>query len=216
MSVPHPASEPSPGTHRLFIRNMVCPRCVALVRELLTEHGYDVADVALGTADVRDSASVSPPDPAPLRAALAGVGFELLTDPQDRVVEQIKAAVIELVHSPPADSRAYTTSYYLSRKLGRDYRALSQLFSARMGLTLEKYVILQRVERAKELLSYADGGTIAEVAARLGYSSAAHLANQFRQVTGMSPTAFRAFGPGSTGRQPLDALAVPAGREQKQ
>lgn len=202
------AAPPAPGTHRFFIRNMVCPRCVILVREDLTNLGYDVANVALGTADVRFPADGAPlPDPAPLRAALHALGFELLTDPQDQLVEQIKAAVIELVHFPAADARAYNTSHYLSQKLGRDYRALSHLFSARMGLTLEKYIIRQRVERAKELLSYPDGATIADVAAQLGYSSAAHLANQFRQVTGMSPTAFRALGGGSAGRQPLDALA---------
>ena len=201
------AAPPVPGTHRFFIRNMVCPRCIILVREDLTSLGYDVAAVALGTADVRFPTDGTPlPEPAPLRAALHSLGFELLTDPQDQLVEQIKATVIELVHFPPADARTYNTSHYLSQKLGRDYRALSQLFSARTGLTLEKYLIRQRVERAKELLSYPDGATIADVAAQIGYSSAAHLANQFRQVTGMSPTAFRALGPGSAGRQPLDAL----------
>ena len=201
------SAPPAPGTHRFFIRHMVCPRCVILVREDLTNLGYDVADVGLGTADVRLSADGAPlPDPAPLQAALSALGFELLADPQDQLVEQIKTAVIELVHFPPSDARAYNTSHYLSQKLGRDYRALSHLFSSRMGLTLEKYIIRQRVERTKELLSYPDGVTISDVATQLGYSSAAHLANQFRQVTGMSPTAFRALGPGSTGRQPLDAL----------
>ncbi len=194
-------------THRFFIRHMVCPRCLVLVRDDLTTLGYEVAAVALGTADVRlppDGASL--PDSAPLRALLHEQGFELLTDPHDQLIEQIKAAVIELVHYPPPDARAYNTSHYLSQKLGRDYRALSHVFSARMGLTLEKYLIRQRIERAKELLSYPDGATIAEVAARLGYSSAAHLANQFRQVTGMSPTAFRALGGGSVGRKALDAV----------
>ncbi len=186
---------------------MVCPRCVILVREDLTRLGYEVADVALGTADVVFPADGTPlPDPAPLRAVLDEQGFALLTDPQDQLVEQIKAVVIELVHFPAADARAYNTSHYLSQRLGRDYRALSHQFSVRMGVTLEKYIIRQRVERAKELLSYPDGATIADVAAQLGYSSAAHLTNQFRQVTGMSPTAFRALGPGSTGRQSLDAL----------
>ncbi|MBC7448149.1 MAG: AraC family transcriptional regulator [Hymenobacteraceae bacterium] len=200
------APEPLPGTQRLFIRHMVCPRCVFVVREELKRLGYAVADVALGTADVYVPADGGLPDAAPLRAALAGLGFSLLTDPQDQLVEQIKAAVIELVHVASPDARAYNASYYLSEKLGRDYRALSHAFSARAGLTLEKFIIRQRIERAKELLSYPDGVTIAEVAAQLGYSSAAHLANQFRQITGMSPTAFRALGPGSAGRQSLDQV----------
>jgi AraC family transcriptional regulator len=202
------SAPPAPDTHRYFIRNMVCPRCVILVREDLEALGYEVANVALGIADVRLPADGAPlPDPAPLRAALVALGFELLTDPQDQFVEQTKAAVIELIHFPPADTRTYNTSHYLSQKLGRDYRTLSHLFSARIGMTLEKYIIRQRVERAKELLSYPDEGSVGEIAAQLGYSSAAHLANQFRQVTGMSPTAFRALGPGSAGRQPLDALS---------
>ncbi len=197
----------APGTHRFFIRNMVCPRCVLLVRQDFENLGYDVAEVALGTVDVRLPLTGAPlPDPAPLRAALGSLGFELLSDPQDQLVEQIKSAVIELVQLQPAEARAYNTSHYLSQKLGRDYRTLSHAFSARLGLTLEKYIIRQRIERAKELLSYPDGATVADVAARLGYSSAAHLANQFRQVTGLSPTAFRALGPGSAGRHSLDAL----------
>lgn len=201
------AAPPVSGTHRLFIRNMVCPRCIILVREVLISLGYEVTAVALGTADVRFPPDGTPlPDPAPLRAALHPLGFELLTDPQDQLVEQIKAAVIELVHFPAADARAYNTSHYLSQKLGRDYRALSHLFSARVGITLEKFIIRQRIERAKELLSYRDGSSIAEVAAALGYSSAAHLANQFRQVTGLSPTAFRQLDPGEAGRQSIDAL----------
>ena len=201
------STPPAPGSHRYFIRNMVCPRCAILVRENLEVLGYEVASVALGVADVRLPADGAPlPDPAPLRAALVALGFELLTDPQDQFVEQIKAAVIELIHFPLADTRAYNTSHYLSSKFGRDYRALSQMFSARMRMTREKYIIRRRAERAKELLSYPDKGSVGEIAAQLGYSSAAHLANQFRQVTGMSSAAFRALGPGSVGRQPLDAL----------
>lgn len=202
---------PPPDTQRLFIRHMVCPRCVLVVRETLQNLGYDVAAVALGTADVRAATSpaADPAARAVLEAALHPLGFELLTDPRDQLIEQIKTAVIELVHFPPADARAYNTSYYLSQRLGRDYRTLSHLFSGRVGLTLEKYVIRQRIERAKELLSLPDNTTVAAVAAQLGYRSAAHLANQFRQITGLSPTAFRAPGPGSAGRQSLDALATP-------
>ena len=202
------SAPPAPDIHRYFIRNMVCPRCIILVCEDLKTLGYEVANAALGVADVRLPADGAPlPNPAPLRAAFVALGFELITDPPDQFVEQIKAAVIELIHFPPADVRAYTTSHYLSQKPGRDYRTLSQLFSARMGTTLEKHLLRQRVERAKELLSYLGEGSVGEIAAQLGYRSAAHLANQFRQVTGMSPTAFRALGPGSAGRLPLDALS---------
>lgn len=192
-------------THRLYIRNMVCPRCVLLVGEELRRLGLQVESVALGVADVQ-TPDGQPPAPAPIRAAFAPLGFELLLDPRDQLVEQIKAAVVELVHYPPDGARRYTPSAWLSERLGRDYRSLSHVFSARTGLTLEKYIIRQRIERVKELLSYPDGRSVAEIAAEMGYSSPAHLTNQFRQVTGMAPSAYRALGPERAGRQSLDAL----------
>ena len=122
-------------------------------------------------------------------------------------MEQVKALVVELIHYTPAEQQPVQTySHFISERLGRSYAHLSHQFSLREGLTLEKYIIRQRVERAKELLSYQDA-RVAEVARLLGYSSAAHLTNQFRQVTGMSPSDFQALGPGSAGRLSLHDLA---------
>lgn len=184
---------------------MVCPRCVLLVGDELRRLGFLVENVVLGVADV-STPDPLPPDPAPIRAAFTPLGFELLLDPRDQLVEQIKAAVVELVHYTPDGARRYTPSAWLSERLGRDYRALSHVFSARAGLTLEKYIIRQRIERAKEFLSYPDNRSVAEIATDLGYSSPAHLTNQFRQVTGMLPSAYRALGPERADRQSLDAL----------
>ncbi len=197
---------PAAGATRLHIRNMVCPRCLRVVQRELEKTGLIVDAVALGAADVR-AADGGPVDAELVRAALQANGFALVNDPRDQLVEQVKALVVEVVHYTPAELKPHQTySHFISERLGRSYAYLSHQFSAREGLTLEKYVIRQRIERAKELISYQDA-KVAEVARRLGYSSAAHLTNQFRQVTGMSPTAFQRLGPGSAGRRALDDLA---------
>lgn len=190
---------PAPDTTRLYIRNMVCPQCLRVVRHELESLGLSVTRVALGTADVAGP----PPDADAVQRALQAAGFALVEDPAQQLVEQIKALVVELIHYTPAAELRHNFSHYLAERLGRDYAYLSHLFSAHEGLTLEKYVIRQKVERAKEMLSYQET-TVAEVAQTLGYSSAAYLTNQFRQVTGLSPSQFQRLGPGSAGRRSLD------------
>ena len=196
---------PTAGATRLSIRNMVCPRCLRVVQRELEKAGLVVDHVALGAANVH-TADGSPVDTPAVEAALQAVGFALVDDPRDQLVEQVKALVVELIHYTPTELQPYQTySHFISERLGRAYAYLSHQFSLREGLTLEKYIIRQRVERAKELLSYQDA-RVAEVARLLGYSSAAHLTNQFRQVTGLSPSAFQALGPGSAGRLSLHNL----------
>ena len=193
------------GVTRLSIRNMVCPRCVRVVQRELERAGLVVEAVGLGAADVR-MADGSPLDVAAVQEALQTHGFAVVDDPRDQLVEQVKALVVEIIHYTPAEGQPVQTySHFISERLGRDYAYLSHQFSAREGLTLEKYIIRQKVERAKELLSYQDV-KITEVARQLGYSSTAHLTNQFRQVTGISPSAFQALGPGSAGRLSLDQV----------
>jgi AraC family transcriptional regulator len=194
------------GATRLSITNMVCPRCVRLVQRELERVGLVVEAVALGGANVR-TADGSSLDEAVAQAALYAYGFALLHDPNDQLVEQVKALVVETIHYTPAELQPFHNySYFISERLGRPYAYLSHQFSAREGLTLEKYIIRQKVERAKELLSYQDA-KVKEVSVRLGYSSTAHLANQFRQVTGMSPSEYQALGPGSAGRRSLHDLS---------
>jgi len=197
---------PPAGTTRLHVRNMVCPRCLRVVQRELEKIGLVVEAVALGAADVR-TADDGPVDRALVQDVLQTAGFALVNDPRDQLVEQVKALVVELIHYTPAALQPFQTySHFISERLGRSYAYLSHQFSAREGLTLEKYIIRQKVERAKELLSYQDT-KVAAVARQLGYSSAAHLTNQFRQVTGLSPTEFQQLGPGSAGRLGLDKLA---------
>lgn len=197
---------PPTGTTRLYIRNMVCPRCLRVVQRELEKIGLVVEVVALGAADVR-TADGGPVDMELVQDILQTTGFALVNDPRDQLVEQVKALVVEIIHYTPAALQPFQTySHFISERLGRSYAYLSHQFSAREGLTLEKYIIRQKVERAKELLSYQDT-KVAAVARQLGYSSAAHLTNQFRQVTGLSPTEFQQLGPGSAGRLGLDKLA---------
>ena len=193
------------GVTRLSIRNMVCPRCVRVVQRELERAGLVVEAVGLGAADVR-TADGSSLDMTAVQGALQTYGFAVVDDPRDQLVEQVKALVVEIIHYTPLELQPFQTySHFISERLGRDYAYLSHQFSAREGLTLEKYIIRQKVERAKELLSYQDV-KITEVARQLGYSSTAHLTNQFRQVTGLSPSAYQALGPGSNGRLSLDKV----------
>ena len=191
------------GSTRLRIRNMVCAHCLRVVARELTQAGLVVEAVVLGAADVRPPGG-GPVDEALVRDTLQAYGFALVSDPRDQLVEQVKALIIETIHYTPAELLPFQTySHFISERVGRAYAYLSHQFSVREGLTLEKYIIRQKVERAKELLSYQDA-QVSEVARQLGYRSAAHLTNQFRQVTGLSPSAFQQLGPGSAGRRSLD------------
>lgn len=183
---------------------MVCLQCIRVVREDLAALGLRVGHVALGEADVATPTSAAP-DYEAIRATLAAAGFELLEDPRAQLVDRIKTLLINLVHYPPAGPRLLNYSDYLVQHLGRDYNFLSHLFSASEGLTIEKFIIRQKVERAKELIDYGEL-SIADVAQQLGYSSLAHLSRQFRQVTGLTPTEFQRLGPASRARRSLDAL----------
>ncbi len=186
----------------LAIRNMVCDRCIRVVREELTTLGLDVRRVELGEAEVADGKRAI--DLERIRGMLADNGFELLEDRRRKTIEAIKVEIVKMVHrSPEAAGRRPNLSTHLSKALGQDYHGLSTLFSTIEGVTIEQYFIQQRIERVKELLKYGEH-TLSEIAWQMGYSSVQHLSNQFRQVTGMTPTAFRTMGKGR--RKPLDKV----------
>lgn len=173
----------------LFIKNMVCPRCIRVVREELTRLGLDVIDVRLGEVLVAGPAASLPLES--IRYVLDENGFELIEDRNARTIERIKHAVLELVRlDMNTMKQRVKNSAFIAERVGVDYHALSSLFSSVENITLERYIILQRIERVKELLKYGEL-TLSEIAFSLGYSSAQHLSAQFRQVTGMTPTAFK-------------------------
>ena len=195
---------PPPEAHRLLIKNMVCPQCIRVVGGDLAALGLRVHRVALGEADVSTPDGTAP-DYVAIRTSLQEAGFELLEDPRAQLVDRIKTLLVALIHYPSPGPRLLNYSDYLVERLGKDYHYLSHLFSASEGLTIEKFIIRQKVERAKELIGYGEL-SMAEVAQQLGYSSPAHLSRQFRQVTGITPTEYQRLGPASPARRSLDSL----------
>jgi len=116
-------------------------------------------------------------------------GLELLDDKRNILVEKIKSVIIEMIHYSD-EVPDVNDSDYISEKLGYDYTYLSNTFSAVKGITIQQYIILHKIERVKELLLY-DELTLTEIAYRLHYSSVAHLSNQFKKITGLTPTYFK-------------------------
>ena len=184
----------------LRIKNMVCDRCVMVVRAELERAGCRVAAVQLGEAEIEGELSSECKEE--LARRLEALGFELLEDRRARMIEAVKRAVIELVRAEEVmpDVRL---SEYLQERLRVDYRQISTLFSETEGRTVEKYFIAQKIERVKELLVY-DELSLGEIAFRLGYSSVAHLSAQFKQVTGMTPSRYKLMG--SAGRRTIDSV----------
>lgn len=184
----------------LRIKNMVCPRCIAAVREMLVQAGFTVKSVTLGEAEIEGE--LTPERKSEVSAQLEARGFELLEDRRSRIIEAVKGSLIELVQGQKAvpDARL---SDYLAGKLHLDYKYLSTLFSETQGCTVEKYFIALKIERAKELLVY-DELTLSEIAFRLGYSSVAHLSAQFKRTTGLTPSRFKKAG--GRKRRGLDEL----------
>lgn len=184
---------------KLYIKNMVCPRCIMAVKNILNEQKIETLDVRLGEAILTGE-----PDKKKLqelRIALGNMGFELLDDYQQQLIEQIRTIIINHIHFS-ADN-GFNISEVLSEQLHREYSFLSKLFSATEGITIEQYTILQKIEKVKELLTY-NQQTLSEIADSLGYSSVAHLSSQFKKVTGFTPTQFKQQGIGL--RKGLDQI----------
>lgn len=186
---------------KLYIKNMVCDRCILVVRGQLDALGIDYKNVQLGEAELSGPASGEQLDS--LKVQLSALGFELLDDRKSAIVTQIKAAIIKLIHNNETVELNKKLSVLLSESLGIDYHYLSTLFSSIEGVTIEKYVILQRIERAKELLIY-DEMSLNEISDALGYSSVQHLSQQFKKVTGLTPTHFKRLKENK--RKPLDKV----------
>ena len=167
---------------------MVCFRCQKIVTDELTKLGLHPLTVELGEAEIEGE--LSDVQHEQIRAALLQSHLELIEDKKSILVQKVKDIIIQLVHYTE-EPLVINLSYYISQELGYDYTYLSNLFSERSGLTIEKFYICHKIERAKELLVY-DELTLTEIAFRLHYSSVAHLSNQFKKVTGLTPTGFKA------------------------
>lgn len=171
----------------LHIKNMVCPRCITSVEDILQALHLSVEKVELGTVLLNQTISSS--QISILKNTLQKQGFDLLQDKKDKLVEAVKTHVIQLIKNPSI-APVTKLSTYLSRELGYDYSHISSIFTASQNITIEKYVILQKIEYVKELLSYNEL-SLSEIADKLHYSSVAALSAQFKNSTGTTPSAFK-------------------------
>jgi len=172
---------------KLYIRNMVCIRCKMVVKSELEKLGLNYISVDLGEVEIQENLSAE--QRSLLSEALEKSGLELMDDKKSILVEKIKGIIIELVHYSEEQIKV-NLSDYLSEKLHHDYTYLSNLFSEVKGTSIEKFYLSHKIERVKELLVY-DELSLTEIAFRLHYSSVAHLSNQFKKITGLTPTHFK-------------------------
>lgn len=184
----------------LHIKNMVCNRCIMVVKSQLEQLGLSPVSVELGIVVMPDK--ITDEIHHAVKESLESLGFELIDDKKSQVIEQIKDAIINLVHYND-DELKVNLSDYLTDKFNRDYSTLSKLFSEVTNTTIEKYLIAQKIERAKELLVYGEL-SLNEIADKLNYSSAAYLSAQFKSVTGLTPSYFKKIKENK--RKPLDEV----------
>ena len=166
---------------KLYIKNMVCNRCIMVVQNELEKTGLTIKHITLGEVELE---KLLPLLKKQLEAALVPLGFELIDDKKSRLIEKIKNIIINLVHHQH-DEMQSNLSEILSKELHHDYNYLSNLFSEVEGTTIEKYFIAQKIEKVKELLVY-DELSLSEIAFRLNYSSLAYLSNQFKSYRAYS------------------------------
>ncbi|MDZ4072711.1 MAG: helix-turn-helix transcriptional regulator [Sediminibacterium sp.] len=186
---------------QLHIKNMVCDRCIMVVKQLFIDLGVEFHQIQLGQVELKKE-----PDPEQLeqiRSLLQQNGFELLDDKKSKIVEKIKTTIVSLIHGTEAEELNLKLSAILEEKLQTDYHYLSTLFSSVEGVTIERYTILQRIEKVKELLMY-DEKSLSEIAYEMGYSSVQHLSQQFKKITGLTPSHFKQLKENK--RKPLDKI----------
>jgi YesN/AraC family two-component response regulator len=183
----------------LYIKNMVCDRCSMVVKQELAKLGIHPLSVTLGEVQLTDQPAAEQREQ--IRQSMLAVGFELIDDKRSKTIEQIKNAIIDLVHNHKKLNS--NLSDYLASQIGRDYAYQSHLFSEIEGTTIEQYFIHQKIEKVKELLVY-DELTLSQIAYTLDYSSVAHLSNQFKKVTGLTPSHFKKIG--DKKRTPIDRV----------
>ena len=172
---------------KLYLKNMVCSRCKMVVKSEFEKLGIQPLAVELGIVEIQEQGIDLVQED--LVKNLNLLGFELLDSKKSIIIERIKTLIIELIYDKNNELRT-NLSDYLSEQLSQDYNTLSHLFSEVENATIEKYFIVQKVERIKELLTY-DELTLSEITYQLNYSSVAHLSNQFKKITGFSPTYFK-------------------------
>jgi len=180
---------PAKANH-LFIKNMVCQRCIITVENILRQNRVPYSKVILGEVELERRLTKEETDA--IDADLSKVGFELIDTRVNKIIEDIKQAVLEYL-GMGMDSQNLKLSSFITKNLPYDYSYLSNLFSSVEGKTIEQYFILQRIEKVKELLVY-DQLSLTEISYQTGFSSVHHLSSQFKKVTGLTPSYFKKIG----------------------
>ncbi len=173
--------------HKYCVKNMVCNGCKVILVNELKKFGLHYKNITLGEVELEESIPQEMRDR--INAALRTYGLELIDDRKRILVEKIRNAVAEFIDNSN-DPLKVNLSDYLSRKLDQSYTYLSHLFSEIHGTSIEKYYIMRKIEKVKELITY-DELSLSEIAFKLNYSSVAHLSGQFKKITGFTPSFFR-------------------------
>ena len=169
---------------------MVSLRCKLVVRDVLEKLGLNYTNIDLGVVEIKEN--LTNKQKQKLKLNLAAVGLELMDDKKNILIDKIKNVIIEMIHYSDEVPKV-NYSDYISEKMGYDYTYLSNLFSEVKGITIQHFIISHKIERAKELILY-DELNLTEISYVLHYSSVAHLSNQFKKVTGHSPSFYKKLG----------------------
>lgn len=173
----------------LYIKYMVSLRCKMIVKEELKKLGLHYVFVDLGTIEILED--ITNEQREELKINLSTYGLELLDDKKSILIEKIKNVIVEMIHySKEFPKENY--SDFISEKLGYDYTYLSNIFSEVKGITIQQFIIIHKIEKVKELLLYEELN-LTEISQKLHYSSVAHLSNQFKKVTGLTPTFYKQY-----------------------
>ncbi len=172
----------------IYIKNMVCPRCITAVENTLKKLDIPFDEVSLGQAVIYKS--INDIDISKLDKELKIIGFELIHDKSQVIVETVKTLIVDYIHHNDGEELKINFSDFLSEKIGKNYSTISHLFSDSEKVTIEKYIILQKIEKVKELIGYEELN-FSQIAYKANYSSVAHLSKQFKQVSGLTLTNFK-------------------------
>lgn len=173
--------------HKIHIKNMVCPRCISTVNDIFHELGIEIVSIQLG--EVITTSNLSSAIKHNLDEMLESKGFELLEDLKMKLINSIKTIIIQQIHHVDAPL-SINFSTLLSEQLHHEYTSMSRLFSQVEGITIERFILKQKIERIKELIFYNELN-LTEIAYKMDYSSVAHLSGQFKKETGMTPSEFK-------------------------
>ncbi len=185
---------------------MVSARCKMAVKEELKKLGLHFIVVDLGEVEIMETLSAEQREQ--LKTGLLNSGLELMDDKRAMLIEKIKNVIVEMVHHSSDEVRKVNFSDFLSEKLNHDYTYMANLFSEVQGTTIEQFIIAHKVERIKELIIYGELN-ITEIAWKMNYSSVAHLSNQFKKMTGLSPSHFKQLK--DKKRSPIEEVGIVTG-----